>query len=129
MKKISATLITLLLGLCLLSGCNNKEAGAEKVADKFLTELYAGNYDKARTYTGNKDAEATVNLIAALNSSDDSVSTAPTDFEIIRTETAQDTVTCFYKEKDEEGNLSENESKIRLTRIDGDWKVVDIPFK
>lgn len=124
MKRL--TIITLLLGMLLVGSCQRGEKQqAEQVAKEFLDNLYAGNFNKARSYAGNEEVREFVSLIE--HATQGEIEKGLT-YRIVRTEQLQDTVAFHIEEidKDDEGDTSS--SVVKLLEVDGEWKVVSYPF-
>lgn len=103
----------------------------------FFKALNAGDYDKARTYTASEQAEEYVNFISFFNS--DSVKAFSQEgnpertTKIASSEERQDTVICYVETTEQPTDPTDSASvlnqKVVLTKVDNEWKIVDIPMK
>ena len=117
--------------------CSSPTKKAEQVTMDFFKALNAGDYDKARTYTASEQAEAYVNLMSYFDS--DSVKAFSQEGEPERTtkiassEDHQDTIICYVETTEQPTDPTDSahvfKQKVALTKVDNEWKIVDIPMK
>ena len=134
MKRL-ALISVALISMLAFAACSSPTKKAERVTMDFFKALNAGDYDKARTYTASEQAEAYVNLMSYFDSekSDDSeeakAARAKITSRITRTEQQQDTVICYVETIEPSDKPDTINQKVLLTKVDNEWKIVDIPMK
>ncbi|EFR34909.1 hypothetical protein HMPREF9294_0462 [Porphyromonas asaccharolytica PR426713P-I] len=126
-----------LISMLAFAACSSPTKKAERVTMDFFKALNAGDYDKARTYTASEQAEAYVNLMSYFDS--DSVKvfsqeeTPERTTKIASSEERQDTVICYVETTEQPTNPTDSadvfKQKVVLTKVDNEWKIVDIPMK
>ena len=136
MKKLALISFALVSMLAFVA-CSTPQKKAEQVTMDFFKALNAGDYDKARTYTASEQAEAYVNLMSYFDS--DSVKvfsqeeTPERTTKIASSEERQDTVICYVETTEQPTDPTDSASvlnqKVVLTKVDNEWKIVDIPMK
>ena len=136
MKRL-ALISVALISMLAFAACSSPTKKAERVTMDFFTALNAGDYDKARTYTASEQAEAYVNLMDYFGS--DSVQgftqeeAAARTTKIASTEDHQDTIICYVETTEQPTNPTDSadvfKQKVVLTKVDNEWKIVDIPMK
>ena len=134
MKRL-ALISFALVSMLAFAACSSPTKKAERVTMDFFKALNAGDYDKARTYTASEQAEAYVGLVEYFDSekSDDSeeakAARAKITSRITRTEQQQDTVICYVETIEPSDNPDTINQKVLLTKVDNEWKVVEVPMK
>ena len=136
MKRL-ALISFALVSMLAFAACSSPTKKAERVTMDFFKALNAGDYDKARTYTASEQAEAYVNLMSYFDS--DSVkeytqeATPERTTKIASTEERQDTVICYVETTEQATEPTDSadvfKQKVVLTKVDNEWKIVDIPMK
>ena len=136
MKRL-ALISVALISMLAFAACSSPTKKAERVTMDFFKALNAGDYDKARTYTASEQAEAYVNLMDYFDS--DSVkgytqeATPERTTKIASTEERQDTVICYVETTEQATEPTDSadvfKQKVVLTKVDNEWKIVDIPMK
>ena len=136
MKRL-ALISVALISMLAFAACSSPTKKAERVTMDFFKALNAGDYDKARTYTASEQAEAYVNLMDYFGS--DSVQgfteeeAAARTTKIASTEDHQDTIICYVETTQQPTNPTDSadvfKQKVVLTKVDNEWKIVDIPMK
>ena len=136
MKRL-ALISFALISMLAFAACSSPTKKAERVTMDFFKALNAGDYDKARTYTASEQAEAYVNLMSYFGS--DSVQGFTQEEASARTtkvassEERQDTVICYVETTEQPTDPTDSASvlnqKVVLTKVDNEWKIVDIPMK
>ena len=136
MKKLALISFAFVSMLAFVA-CSSPTKKAEQVTMDFFKALNAGDYDKARTYTASEQAEAYVNLMSYFDS--DSVKvfsqeeTPERTTKIASSEERQDTVICYVETTEQPTDPTDSASvlnqKVVLTKVDNEWKIVDIPMK
>lgn len=131
MKRLALISVTL-VSMLALAACSNPTKKAEQVTMDFFTALNAGEYDKARSYTASEQAESYVGLAEYFDSEESEEAKAiraKTTSRVTRTEQLQDTIVCYVETieaTDEPDTLSQ---KVLLTKVDNEWKIVELPIK
>lgn len=136
MKRLALISFALVSMLAFVA-CSSPTKKAEQVTMDFFKALNAGDYDKARTYTASEQAEAYVNFISFFNS--DSVKAFSQEgnpertTKIASSEDHQDTIICYVETTEQPTDPTDSASvlnqKVVLTKVDNEWKIVDIPMK
>ena len=136
MKRL-ALISFALISMLAFAACSSPTKKAERVTMDFFKALNAGDYDKARTYPASEQAEAYVNLMDYFGS--DSVQgftqeeAAARTTKIASTEDHQDTIICYVETTEQPTNPTDSadvfKQKVVLTKVDNEWKIVDIPMK
>ena len=136
MKRL-ALISVALISMLAFAACSSPTKKAERVTMDFFKALNAGDYDKARTYTASEQAEAYVNLMSYFDS--DSVKvfsqeeTPERTTKIASSEERQDTVICYVETTEQATEPTDSadvfKQKVVLTKVDNEWKIVDIPMK
>ncbi len=136
MKRLALISFALVSMLAFVA-CSSPTKKAEQVTMDFFKALNAGDYDKARTYTASEQAEEYVNFISFFNS--DSVKAFSQEgnpertTKIASSEERQDTVICYVETTEQPTDPTDSASvlnqKVVLTKVDNEWKIVDIPMK
>ncbi|WP_308555278.1 DUF4878 domain-containing protein [uncultured Porphyromonas sp.] len=134
MKRL-ALISFALVSMLAFAACSSPTKKAERVTMDFVNALNASDYDKARSYTASEQAEAYVGLVEYFDSekSDDSeeakAARAKITSRITRTEQQQDTVICYVETIEPSDNPDTINQKVLLTKVDNEWKVVEVPMK
>ena len=136
MKRV-ALLCIALASVLVFASCSTPTKKAEKVTMEFFKALNDNNYDKARTYTGSEQAESYVGLMASLNSLDSTKMSQDekpkATSKITNTEELQDTIICYVETTEpapEPGDSAQVfNQKVVLTKVENEWKIVEIPIK
>ena len=136
MKRV-ALLCIALASVLVFASCSTPTKKAEKVTMEFFKALNDNNYDKARTYTGSEQAESYVGLMASLNSLDSTKMSQDekpkATSKITNTEKLQDTIICYVETTEpatEPGDSAQVfNQKVVLTKVENEWKIVEIPIK
>ena len=134
MKRL-ALISFALVSILAFAACSSPTKKAERVTMDFVNALNASDYDKARSYTASEQAEAYVGLVEYFDSekSDDSeeakAARAKITSRITRTEQQQDTVICYVETIEPSDNPDTINQKVLLTKVDNEWKVVEVPMK
>ena len=134
MKRL-ALISFALVSMLAFAACSSPTKKAERVTMDFVNALNASDYDKARSYTASEQAEAYVGLVEYFDSekSDDSeeakAARAKITSHITRTEQQQDTVICYVETIEPSDNPDTINQKVLLTKVDNEWKVVEVPMK
>ena len=134
MKRLALISIAL-VSMLAFAACSSPTKKAEQVTMDFVNALNASDYDKARSYTASEQAEAYVGLVEYFDSekSDDSeeakAARAKITSRITRTEQQQDTVICYVETIEPSDNPDTINQKVLLTKVDNEWKVVEVPMK
>ena len=134
MKRLALISIAL-VSMLAFAACSSPTKKAERVTMDFVNALNASDYDKARSYTASEQAEAYVGLVEYFDSekSDDSeeakAARAKITSRITRTEQQQDTVICYVETIEPSDNPDTINQKVLLTKVDNEWKVVEVPMK
>ena len=134
MKRL-ALISFALVSMLAFAACSSPTKKAERVTMDFVNALNASDYDKARSYTASEQAEAYVGLVEYFDSekSDDSeeakAARAKITSRITRTEQQQDTVICYVETIEPSDNPDTINQKVVLTKVDNEWKVVEVPMK
>ena len=136
MKRLALISFALVCMLAFVA-CSSPTKKAEQVTMDFFKALNAGDYDKARTYTASEQAEEYVNFISFFNS--DSVKAFSQEgnpertTKIASSEDHQDTIICYVETTEQPTDPTDSASvlnqKVVLTKVDNEWKIVDIPMK
>lgn len=136
MKRL-ALISVAIISMLAFAACSSPAKKAERVTMDFFKALNAGDYDKARSYTASEQAEAYVDLMAYFDS--DSVKvfsqeeTPERTTKIASSEERQDTVICYVETTEQPTDPTDSASvlnqKVVLTKVDNEWKIVDIPMK
>ncbi len=136
MKRLALISFALVSMLAFVA-CSSPTKKAEQVTMDFFKALNAGDYDKARTYTASEQAEEYVNFISFFNS--DSVKAFSQEgnpertTKIASSEDHQDTIICYVETTEQPTDPTDSASvlnqKVVLTKVDNEWKIVDIPMK
>lgn len=130
MKRL-ALISFALVSILAFAACSSPTKKAEQVTTDFFKALNAGDYDKARSYTESEQAEAYVNLMSYFNSDSIKGSTqkkAPEwKTKITSAEITQ--ITCYVETIEPSDNPDTINQKVVLTKVDNEWKIVDIPMK
>lgn len=136
MKRLALISFALVSMLAFVA-CSSPTKKAEQVTMDFFKALNAGDYDKARTYTASEQAEEYVNFISFFNS--DSVKAFSQEgnpertTKIASSEDHQDTIICYVETTEQPSDPTDSASvlnqKVVLTKVDNEWKIVDIPMK
>ena len=136
MKRLALISFALVSMLAFVA-CSSPTKKAERVTMDFFKALNAGDYDKARTYTASEQAEAYVNLMSYVDS--DSVKAFSQEGNPERTtkvassEERQDTIICYVETTEQPTEPTDSvdvfKQKVVLTKVDNEWKIVDIPMK
>ena len=136
MKRV-ALLCIALASVLVFASCSTPTKKAEKVTMELFKALNDNNYDKARTYTGSEQAESYVGLMASLNSLDSTKMSQDekpkATSKITNTEELQDTIICYVETTEpatEPGDSAQVfNQKVVLTKVENEWKIVEIPIK
>ena len=134
MKRL-ALISFALVSILAFAACSSPTKKAERVTMDFVNALNASDYDKARSYTASEQAKAYVGLVEYFDSekSDDSeeakAARAKITSRITRTEQQQDTVICYVETIEPSDNPDTINQKVVLTKVDNEWKVVEVPMK
>ena len=134
MKRL-ALISFALVSILAFAACSSPTKKAERVTMDFVNALNASDYDKARSYTASEQAKAYVGLVEYFDSekSDDSeeakAARAKITSRITRTEQQQDTVICYVETIEPSDNPDTINQKVVLTKMDNEWKVVEVPMK
>ncbi|MDY3111473.1 MAG: DUF4878 domain-containing protein [Porphyromonas sp.] len=134
MKRLALISIAL-VSMLAFAACSSPTKKAERVTMDFVNALNASDYDKARSYTASEQAKAYVGLVEYFDSekSDDSeeakAARAKITSRITRTEQQQDTVICYVETIEPSDNPDTLNQKVILTKVDNEWKVVEVPMK
>ena len=134
MKRL-ALISFALVSMLAFAACSSPTKKAERVTMDFVNALNASDYDKARSYTASEQAKAYVGLVEYFDSekSDDSeeakAARAKITSRITRTEQQQDTVICYVETIEPSDNPDTINQKVVLTKVDNEWKVVEVPMK
>ena len=134
MKRL-ALISFALVSILAFAACSSPTKKAERVTMDFVNALNASDYDKARSYTASEQAKAYVGLVEYFDSekSDDSeeakAARAKITSRITRTEQQQDTVICYVETIEPSDNPDTINQKVLLTKVDNEWKVVEVPMK
>ncbi len=136
MKRV-ALLCIALASVLVFASCSTPTKKAEKVTMEFFKALNDNNYDKARTYTGSEQVESYVGLMASLNSLDSTKMSQDekpkATSKITNTEELQDTIICYVETTEpatEPGDSAQVfNQKVVLTKVENEWKIVEIPIK
>lgn len=134
MKRL-ALISFALVSMLAFAACSSPTKKAERVTMDFVNALNASDYDKARSYTASEQAKAYVGLVEYFDSekSDDSeeakAARAKITSRITRTEQQQDTVICYVETIEPSDNPDTINQKVLLTKVDNEWKVVEVPMK
>lgn len=136
MKRLALISFALVSMLAFVA-CSSPTKKAEQVTMDFFKALNAGDYDKARTYTASEQAEEYVNFMSFFNS--DSVKAFSQEgnpertTKIASSEDHQDTIICYVETTEQPTDPTDSASvlnqKVVLTKVDNEWKIVDIPMK
>ena len=136
MKRL-ALISFALVSMLAFAACSTPQKKAEQVTMNFFKAIKDGDYDKARTYTASEQAEAYVNLMSYFDS--DSVKAFSQEGNPERTskvassEERQDTIICYVETTEQPSDPTDSASvlkqKVVLTKVDNEWKIVDIPMK
>ena len=136
MKRLALISFALVSMLAFVA-CSSPTKKAEQVTMDFFKALNAGDYDKARTYTASEQAEEYVNFISFFNS--DSVKAFSQEgnpertTKIASSEDHQDTIICYVETTEQQSEPADSadvfKQKVVLTKVDNEWKIVDIPMK
>ena len=136
MKRL-ALISFALVSMLAFAACSSPTKKAEQVTMDFFKALNAGDYDKARTYTASEQAEAYVHLMSYFDS--DSVKAFSQEgnpertTKVASTEERQDTVICYVETTEQATEPTDSadvfKQKVVLTKVDNEWKIVDIPMK
>ena len=134
MKRL-ALISFALVSMLAFAACSSPTKKAERVTMDFFKALNASDYDKARSYTASEQAKAYVGLVEYFDSekSDDSeeakAARAKITSRITRTEQQQDTVICYVETIEPSDKPDTINQKVLLTKVDNEWKVVEVPMK
>ena len=134
MKRL-ALISFALISMLAFAACSSPTKKAERVTMDFVNALNASDYDKARSYTASEQAKAYVGLVEYFDSekSDDSeeakAARAKITSRITRTEQQQDTVICYVETIEPSDKPDTINQKVLLTKVDNEWKVVEVPMK
>lgn len=136
MKRV-ALLCIALASVLVFASCSTPTKKAEKVTMEFFKALNDNNYDKARIYTGSEQVESYVGLMASLNSLDSTKMSQDekpkATSKITNTEELQDTIICYVETTEpatEPGDSAQVfNQKVVLTKVENEWKIVEIPIK
>lgn len=134
MKRL-ALISFALISVLAFAACSSPTKKAERVTMDFVNALNASDYDKARSYTASEQAKAYVGLVEYFDSekSDDSeeakAARAKITSRITRTEQQQDTVICYVETIEPSDNPDTINQKVLLTKVNNEWKVVEVPMK
>ena len=136
MKRL-ALISVALISMLAFAACSSPTKKAERVTMDFFKALNAGDYDKARTYTASEQAGAYVDLMSYFGS--DSIKgftqeeASARTTKIASTEERQDTVICYVETTEQATEPTDSadvfKQKVVLTKVDNEWKIVDIPMK
>ena len=96
---------------------------------EFIKALTAGDYDKARSYTASEQAESYVGLGELLDSEETRARRAKDMSRVTRTEQLRDTVICYVETIRPSDDPDTINQKVILTKVDNEWKVVEVPMK
>ena len=113
------------------AACSSPTKKAEQITMNFIKAINAGDYDKARSYTASEQAEAYVGLVeyfASEESEEEKEARSKTTSRITRTE-GQDTITCYVETIEPSDNPDTLNQKVILTKVDNEWKIVEVPMK
>ena len=134
MKRL-ALISFALISMLAFAACSSPTKKAERVTMDFFKALNASDYDKARTYTASEQAEAYVGLVEHFDSekSDDSeeakAARAKITSRVTRTEQLQDTIVCYVETIEATDKPDTINQKVLLTKVDNEWKIVELPIK
>lgn len=130
MKRL-ALISFALVSMLAFAACSSPTKKAEQITMNFIKAINAGDYDKARSYTASEQAEAYVGLVeyfASEESEEEKEARSKTTSRITRTE-GQDTITCYVETIEPSDNPDTLNQKVILTKVDNEWKVVEVPMK
>ncbi|MDY4244892.1 MAG: DUF4878 domain-containing protein [Porphyromonas sp.] len=130
MKRLALISIAL-VSMLAFAACSSPTKKAEQITMNFIKAINAGDYDKARSYTASEQAEAYVGLVeyfASEESEEEKEARSKTTSRITRTE-GQDTITCYVETIEPSDNPDTLNQKVILTKVDNEWKVVEVPMK
>jgi hypothetical protein len=116
MKNVVKLFVAVFAVTLLFSCGGSKSADPKDVADKFLTALYAQDYDKAADY----GTEATKQMLGMIKSMGQFSEDQPESFEITSSEVAEDGLTAVIKYTVDGG---EDEEKLDMVLQDDVWLV------
>lgn len=130
MKRL-ALISFALVSMLAFAACSSPTKKAEQITMNFIKAINAGDYDKARSYTASEQAEAYVGLVeyfASEESEEEKEARSKTTSHITRTE-GQDTITCYVETIEPSDNPDTLNQKVILTKVDNEWKIVEVPMK
>ena len=130
MKRLALISIAL-VSMLAFAACSSPTKKAEQITMNFIKAINAGDYDKARSYTASEQAEAYVGLVeyfASEESEEEKEARSKTTSRITRTE-GQDTITCYVETIEPSDNPDTLNQKVILTKVDNEWKIVEVPMK
>ncbi len=130
MKRL-ALISFALVSMLAFAACSSPTKKAEQITMNFIKAINAGDYDKARSYTASEQAEAYVGLVeyfASEESEEEKEARSKTTSRITRTE-GQDTITCYVETIEPSDNPDTLNQKVILTKVDNEWKIVEVPMK
>lgn len=131
MKRL-ALISFALISMLAFAACSSPTKKAERVTMDFFKAINAGDYDKARTYTASEQAEAYVGLVEYFDSEkseEGKAANSKITSRITRTEQQQDTVICYVETIEPSDNPDTINQKVVLTKVDNEWKIVEVPMK
>lgn len=127
--KRSALISVAIISMLTLAACSSPTKKAERVTMEFIKALTAGDYDKARSYTASEQAESYVGLGELLDSEETRARRAKDMSRVTRTEQLRDTVICYVETIRPSDDPDTINQKVILTKVDNEWKVVEVPMK
>lgn len=130
MKKL-ALISFALVSMLAFAACSTPQKKAEQVTMNFFKAIKDGDYDKARTYTASEQAEAYVNVVsyfASEESEAEKEARSKMTSRITRTE-GQDTITCYVETIEPSEGPDTLTQKVVLTKVNNEWKIVEVPMK